>query len=61
MFYKIVNSGSPNNSAKSWSWILMSKDFGVIARGENYFNKMECVLAISLSRGTSISTPILDC
>ncbi len=41
-----------------WRWRLRAANHEIIASGEAYVNKADCLRAIDLVRGTDKSTPI---
>lgn len=44
--------------ATQWRWRLVAGNGQIIASGEGYFNKADCLHAIGLVQGTNASTPI---
>ena len=43
-----------------WRWRLKSANHHVIASGESYHNKQDCLNAIGLIMGTSSTTPVYE-
>jgi uncharacterized protein len=53
----IINAGL-QGSEQQWRWRLKSANHEIIASGESYHNKADCLHAIGLIQGTNPSTPI---
>jgi uncharacterized protein YegP (UPF0339 family) len=45
---------------KIWGWRLRGTKEGVIALGEGYRTRAECLRAVELLRGTTSLTPIVE-
>jgi uncharacterized protein len=43
-----------------WYWHLQATNHEIIAAGEGYKNKADCLNAISLIQSTSKSTPVVE-
>jgi uncharacterized protein YegP (UPF0339 family) len=43
-----------------WRWRLRSESYELIASGESYKNKQDCLHAINLLKGTNRSTPVIQ-
>jgi uncharacterized protein YegP (UPF0339 family) len=43
-----------------WRWRLKAANHEIIAVGEGYANKRDCLHAIGLLKGTNASTPVRD-
>lgn len=57
MYFEIYNSKSLFSRGK-WRWRLKDKNHEVIAHGEGYRNRSDCIRAVSLVSGTSNKTPV---
>lgn len=44
----------------SWCWRLRGANEGIVAFGEGYESRSECLEAIDIVRGTNSLTPIVD-
>ncbi len=54
MYFQIYMSGL------QWYWRLKAANNQIVAHGEGYFNKSDCLHAINLVRGTNQNTPIYE-
>lgn len=55
MFFKIYSEGG------QWRWTLYASNYKKVANsGESYWNKADCLYAISLVQSTNSSTPITE-
>ena len=53
MYFTLYKSGT------QWRWRLQAANHKIIASGESYYNKADCLHAIGLMRGTS-NVPIYE-
>jgi uncharacterized protein len=67
MYFEIYQERAPGllNALASlttgeWRWRLRSESYELIATGESYKNKQDCLHAINLLKGTNQSTPIIQ-
>lgn len=64
MYFEIYKEGSLNalaallGGANDWRWRLRAANHEIIAAGEGYANKEDCLHAIALVQGTTFSTLI---
>lgn len=54
----LLASGSP--TAGQWRWRLKAANNQVIASGESYHNKTDCMHALALLQQTTVATPIRE-
>lgn len=52
MYFEIYQSGG------EWRWRLKAGNHEIIAHGESYKNKNDCLHAIGLVKSTNSSTPV---
>ena len=50
----------PDVRGKSWCWRLCGAREGIVAYGEGYASRSDCLHAVELVRGTTSLTPIID-
>lgn len=43
-----------------WRWNLKSANHEIIASGESYTTKQNCMKAVSLVQSTSVTTPVYE-
>lgn len=62
MHFEIYQERAGLISAPSdqWRWRLKSTNHEIIASGESYHNKQDCLAAIDLVKNTTASTPVKD-
>jgi uncharacterized protein YegP (UPF0339 family) len=53
--YRQSRAGSP-----AWCWRLRGANEGIVAFGEGYESRLDCLNAVDIVRGTNSLTPILD-
>lgn len=54
MYFEIYKSGG------QWRWRLKAANHQIIASGESYTEKANCIAAINLVKGTNSSTPVKE-
>lgn len=70
MYFEIYQGGPDNGHGShaggllsalqgEWRWRLKSANHQIIASGEGYANKNDCIHAIDLVRGTTLGTPVV--
>ncbi|MYH18544.1 MAG: DUF1508 domain-containing protein [Gemmatimonadetes bacterium] len=52
MYFQVIPSGD------QWRWRLRSANHQIIAHGERYHNKTDCLHAIDLVKSTDSNTPV---
>ena len=52
MYFEIYPSGA------QWRWRLRASNHRIIASGESYYNKSDCMSAIKLVKSTNSDTPV---
>lgn len=61
MYFEIYQ-GAPANAlavgARDWRWRLKAANHKIIAQGEGYRNRADCVHAVNLLKQTNALTPI---
>lgn len=53
-------AGLMNSGGNDWRWRLKGNNHEIVASGESYKNKDDCLHAINLLMGTNFSTKIND-
>ncbi|EHL98963.1 hypothetical protein HMPREF9946_03403 [Acetobacteraceae bacterium AT-5844] len=48
------------NASGQYYWNLRAANHQVVASGETYHNKSDCLNAIGLVKGTTVETPVLE-
>lgn len=48
------------SSPSEWRWRLKAANGEIIASGESYVNKADCMHAISLVKSTTSATPVVE-
>lgn len=43
---------------RRWYWRLRAANHEIIAQGEGYVNRLDCVKAVNLVRSTGLDTPV---
>lgn len=56
MYFEIFKSQANNQ----WYWHLKSDNHKIVAQGEGYINRQDCLHAIKLVANTSCYTPIYE-
>ena len=54
MYFEIYPSGA------QWRWRLRASNHRIIASGESYYNKSDCMSAIKLVKSTNSDTPVKE-
>ena len=54
MYFTIYRSGG------QWRWNLRAGNHEIIAQGESYINKADCLHAINLVKSTDENTPVRE-
>ena len=57
MYFEIYQEGSGLLSLQ-WRWRLRAANNEIIASGEGYNNKQDCIHAVDLVKSTSAATPV---
>lgn len=52
--------GLLSSNASQWRWRLKAGNGETIASGESYHNKVDCVAAIDLVKGTNKDTSVME-
>ena len=55
-----ISSLATQSLLQQWRWRLRASNGQIIASGESYHNRTDCIHAINLVQGTSINTPIIE-
>ena len=58
MHFEIYRQGGPQS--RTWCWRLRGADEGIVAFGEGYESRADCLRAVDIVRGTNSLTPVLD-
>lgn len=48
------------DAANYWRWRLKSANHEIVAQGESYYNKQDCLHAVGLVMGTTTKTPVYE-
>lgn len=48
------------DSLNQWRWRLVAGNNRVVASGEGYLNKADCLHAVALLKGTNSLTPVYE-
>lgn len=48
------------DAARQWRWRLRAGNHQIIAHGEGYYNKSDCLRAIGLVQSTDRNTPVYE-
>lgn len=46
-------------STDQWRWRLKANNGEIIAQGESYVNRTDCIKAINLVKSTNAATPVI--
>jgi uncharacterized protein YegP (UPF0339 family) len=61
MYFEIYQENSNvQGKAPEWRWRLKGGNHEIIASGESYFAKQQCINAINLVKSTHKDTPVLE-
>ncbi len=52
MYYEVYQSGL------QWRWRLKAANHQILASGESYVNKQDCIHAVNLLKQTNAATPV---
>ncbi len=55
-----ITSLAAGSLVQQWRWRLRANNGEIIASGESYHNRTDCIHAINLVQGTSVNTPIIE-
>ena len=60
MFFEIYVQPGRTLLAGEWRWRLKAANGQIIAQGESYVRKEDCVHAINLIKSTTVHTPVRE-
>lgn len=58
MYFEIYQQAGQTILGGQWRWRLKAANHEIIAQGESYHNKQDCLIAVGLVMTTSQDTPI---